>query len=811
MRYRFAEFEYDARATRLSRAGAEVVAQPKVLDLLGYFLDHPGMLVERDAVLAAVWGVHVSDSALGQTLRKLRMALGDDEDAPRFVETVPRRGFRFLPDVRAERAEADARLAGLLAAVRADRLITVLGARGSGRRTLTARLEARRIEVAPDEGLLSAFARTYEVAEAPAVVAAALAGEALPVVLVGAETRTDEVRAALRAWLTPRRLVVTLSEALGVSGECVLHVPPLSEDEACALYDAHARRAGAPPAPAEAVRTLVAHLDHDPGAIVLAAARAAVLPAETLLARLDHRFELLPGLATLAAEGWDALAPAEQRAFVAVAVFEGPFALAEAEAVADPADPWIGDALERLTARGRVMPRAGGLHVRETHRRWLAARHPDRLDAARARLAAHLLPQLEPLLQRLERRPDPLGIATLRRWRPELRAMGTPAALAVVAGLHELLAELGPGLDAVRGADSPDLLLRRATFHARARRVPEARASLAEACARGATGPARHRVEAVVLGARAEAGEGGLQDEALALHAAAADMDARVQAATATTLAIVYRRSGHAAAAQEALRATAARLPADAELARAALLTNVAVGHLHAGEPGAAVELLDITTREYATFGLGLQQLIVRLNLGAALLDDGRADDAERVTAEVEAALVRAGHPAVAEVARGNRGTAALLAGRLEDADRHFRALLDAPGASSRRDAFACWGLATSARFANKAAAATTWLDRGLALLDAPPRYRGLLLAARAGVEAEAGSLVRARAAWEELRALAAAGDEPLLPALADVVGAGIARLEGASWRVPPGPRYAELLLETGRLRRAARVVTAGS
>jgi hypothetical protein len=78
-------------------------------------------------------------------------------------------------------------------------------------------------------------------------------------------------------------------------------------------------------------------------------------------------------------------------------------------------------------------------------------------------------------------------------------------------------------------------------------------------------GPARHRVEAVVLGARAEAGEGGLQDEALALHAAAADMDARVQAATATTLAIVYRRSGHAAAAQEALRATAARLPADAE------------------------------------------------------------------------------------------------------------------------------------------------------------------------------------------------------------------------------------------------------
>jgi len=811
MRYRFADFEYDARTPRLSRAGAEVATQPKVLDLLRYFLDHPGVLVERGAVLAAVWGVHVSESALGQTLRKLRMALGDEEDAPRFIETVPRRGFRFLPDVRAEAAEADVRLAGLLAAVRADRVVTVLGPRGSGRRTLMERLEARRIEVAPHEGLLAAISRDYDVAEAPAVVASALTAEALPIVLLGVVTRADELRTALRTWLAPRRLVVALGEALGVPNECVFHVPPLPHDEAAALYDAHARRAGAPPAPADAVRALVAHLDHDPGAIVLAATRAAVLPAETLLARLDQRFELLPDLATLAAEAWGALAPAEQRAFAAVAVFEGPFALVEAEAVADPADAWIGDALERLTARGLVVPRAGGLYARETHRRWIAARHPAPLADARARLAAHLLPQLEPLLQRLERRPDPLRIATLRRWLPELRAMGTPAALALVAGLHELLAELGPGLDAVRGADSPDLLLRRATFHARARRIPEARASLAEACARGATGPARHRVEAVVLGARAEAGEGGLLDEALALHEAAADMDARVQAATATTLAIVYRRGGHAAAAQEALRATAARLPADAELARAALLTNVAIGHLHAGEPGAAVELLDMTTRDYATFGLGLQQTLVRLNLGAALLDDGRADDAERVTAEVEEALLRAGHPAVAEVARGNRGTAALLAGRLDDAERHFRKLLDGPGASSRRDALACWGLATSARFANKAAAATAWLDRGLALPDAPPRYRGLLLAARAGLEGEAGSLVRARAASEELRALADAGDEPLLPALADVVGAGLARLEGAPWRVPPGPRYAELLLETGRLRRAARAVTAGS
>ena len=431
-----------------------------------------------------------------------------------------------------------------------------------------------------------------------------------------------------------------------------------------------------------------------------------------------------------------------------------------------------------------------------------------RSGAARARLAAVLLPRLVPLLERVERRPDPDGIAALRRWLPELRAIATPAALAVVAGVHELLGELGPGLAAVADATAPDLLLRHATLLARARRVPEARAALDVARAAGADGSARIRVEAIVLGARAETGEGGLLPEATALHTQAHGADARVWAATATTLAIVHRRAGQSTAAQEALRATAARLPSDAELPRAALLANMGVGHLHAGEPGAAVELLELAARDYAGFGLGVQETLVRLNLGAALLDDGRADDAERILAEAEATLVRAGHTAVADVARGNRATAALLAGRLDAAEQHFRAVLDAPGASSRREAFACWGLATIARFTHKTAAATAWIERGLALADVPPRYRGLLHAARAGLEAEAGSVARGRAAWSALVDIAAQGDEALLPALAAVVDALLARAEGEVRRLPPGPRYAELLLELGRLRRAQHMIT---
>jgi DNA-binding winged helix-turn-helix (wHTH) protein len=807
MRYRFAELEFDAQSGRLTRAGEELQAQPKVIELLRYFLDHPGVLVSREAVLAAVWGAQVSESALGQTLRKLRATLGDDEDAPRFVETVPRRGFRFLPDVRALRAESDLRLATLREAIRRHPVVTLLGTRGSGRRTLAARVDARRVEVGPGETLLEAVARVFGVPAEPGTVRTALAAEPLPVVVVRAEA--EEIRSALGDWLSPERLVVVLGEVLGSVGECVVHVPPLTTEEAVALYLDEARRCGATPSPEAAVAALVAHLDHHPGAIRIAAARALVLPAETLLARLERRFELLPDLAALAGEGWGALPPADQRALLSVALFEGPFSLAEAEQVAGPGDGWIGESLERLAARGLVLPRPPGLFVRETLRRWLALTHGDALAAARSRLAGHLLPRLAPLLARLERRPDPDGLSELRRWLPELRAIGTPAARDLVAGLHEILGELGAGLDALGFADTPELLLRRATLLARARRVPEARAALEAACAAGAEEPACLRVEAIVLGARAETGEGGLSEEALSLHKRAAGAGPRVLAATATTVAVVHRRAGRAAAAQEVLKATAAQLPSDAELARAVLLANIGVGHLHAGDPGAAVELLELAARDYAGFGLTVQETLVRLNLAAALLDDGRADDAERVLAEVEVALVRAGHVGVAEVARGNRGTAALLAGRLDDAERHFRAVLDAPGASSRREAFACWGLATAARFANKSAASAAWIDRGLALVDVPPRHRGLLLAARAGLEAEAGSLARGREAWTALAELAASGDEALLPALVQVLDALLARAEGETRRPPPGPRYAELLLELGRLRRAQRMITA--
>jgi DNA-binding winged helix-turn-helix (wHTH) protein len=62
----------------------------------------PGRLVTRDALTAAIWGdgTHVKfDDGLNYCVRQLRAALGDDARSPRFIETIPRRGYRFIAGV----------------------------------------------------------------------------------------------------------------------------------------------------------------------------------------------------------------------------------------------------------------------------------------------------------------------------------------------------------------------------------------------------------------------------------------------------------------------------------------------------------------------------------------------------------------------------------------------------------------------------------------------------------------------------------------------------------------------------------------
>ncbi len=99
---RFDEFELDVRAGDLRRNGERIPLQPKVAELLSALLERPGELVTRDEVRAKLWGSETFvdfDDSVNHAVRKLRDCLGDTADHPRFVETIPKRGYRFLAPV----------------------------------------------------------------------------------------------------------------------------------------------------------------------------------------------------------------------------------------------------------------------------------------------------------------------------------------------------------------------------------------------------------------------------------------------------------------------------------------------------------------------------------------------------------------------------------------------------------------------------------------------------------------------------------------------------------------------------------------
>jgi TolB-like protein/DNA-binding winged helix-turn-helix (wHTH) protein len=89
-----------ARCSILAPEG-EVRVEPRVMDVLVFMVTHAGQLVTRDAIIKAVWnGAFVTDEVLSRCIYRLRQALGDDPKQPRFIETVPKRGYRLIASVR---------------------------------------------------------------------------------------------------------------------------------------------------------------------------------------------------------------------------------------------------------------------------------------------------------------------------------------------------------------------------------------------------------------------------------------------------------------------------------------------------------------------------------------------------------------------------------------------------------------------------------------------------------------------------------------------------------------------------------------
>jgi DNA-binding winged helix-turn-helix (wHTH) protein len=97
----FLPFRLDEGSERLWRGDEPVPLRPKTWQLLRYMAARPGQLLSRDELLDAVWGeISVTVASLNQAVLELRQALGDDAREPRFIETVHRRGFRFVAAVR---------------------------------------------------------------------------------------------------------------------------------------------------------------------------------------------------------------------------------------------------------------------------------------------------------------------------------------------------------------------------------------------------------------------------------------------------------------------------------------------------------------------------------------------------------------------------------------------------------------------------------------------------------------------------------------------------------------------------------------
>jgi predicted ATPase len=333
---------------------------------------HPGQVVITDRLR-----VHARPSAsadLGwHRLRGLRASfhlhqLGGATFPP-LATAAPPTNLTAGLDAFVGRERERERIAAALAA--GERLLTLVGAAGTGKTRLAREAAAAHLEAFPAGtwfcGLAEARAPSG-IAEAVAEVVDARLGDGDPVgdvgaalagrgplllVLDNAEQIAEALAAAVARWLSQApqlRVIATSRRPLGAPGECVIAVDPLPLDDAAALFVERATRAApgfvATPGP---IRALVGALDGLPLAIELAAARARMLTPAAMYERLSDRFRLfrsqrrdLPARqSTLWAAvdwSWELLQPDEREALAQLSVFEGGFTAEAARHVLDRPD-----------------------------------------------------------------------------------------------------------------------------------------------------------------------------------------------------------------------------------------------------------------------------------------------------------------------------------------------------------------------------------------------------------------------------------------------------------------------------------------
>ena len=101
--YRFGEFTLDAEQKVLLRQGKPLLLAPKVVETLLILVQNSGRIIEKEEMMARLWpDTFVEESNLTYTIVQLRKALGDDARHPRHIETIPKRGYRFISETEIE-------------------------------------------------------------------------------------------------------------------------------------------------------------------------------------------------------------------------------------------------------------------------------------------------------------------------------------------------------------------------------------------------------------------------------------------------------------------------------------------------------------------------------------------------------------------------------------------------------------------------------------------------------------------------------------------------------------------------------------
>jgi DNA-binding winged helix-turn-helix (wHTH) protein len=96
---RFGTFEVDVQSGELRKNGVRIRVQPQPMKLLEILLEHPGEMIPREVLRGRIWpneSFGDFDQAVNVAVTKLRAALGDSAENPRYIETLPKRGYRFI-------------------------------------------------------------------------------------------------------------------------------------------------------------------------------------------------------------------------------------------------------------------------------------------------------------------------------------------------------------------------------------------------------------------------------------------------------------------------------------------------------------------------------------------------------------------------------------------------------------------------------------------------------------------------------------------------------------------------------------------